>query len=146
MSRRVLIKKMSPERFEALTYSKHPIAEFVSREVEWFSDNKELVLGAVALDLTDKDWSWVVLGRDEAGLFRAIDLNTSILSRSRARTTLKERMRHHARTAASAAIWMILWRATIRRTGTAANRRGRNNHRKDGGGPTITMSFRSATR
>jgi len=41
-----------------------------------------------------------VLGRDEAGLFRAIDFNVSVPTRIRARKILKDRMRQHSGTGA----------------------------------------------
>jgi hypothetical protein len=36
------------------------------------------VLGAVCLDKTDQDFSWVILARDEVGRFRAADQDKSI--------------------------------------------------------------------
>jgi hypothetical protein len=101
MSKSVLIRKLSKQRFDALTYAKHPYAGMTGREVEWYSDTAENVLGAVVLDLVDKDWSWVVLGRDEVGLFRAIDFDVSTPSTAKARTILRERMRKHSKTGES---------------------------------------------
>jgi len=95
------IVPISQMRFEALAYAKHPYAELTGRETEWYSDSKENVLGAIVLDLIDHDWSWVVLGRDEIGLFRAIDFDVSNPSRSKARATLRERMRKHVATGES---------------------------------------------
>jgi hypothetical protein len=92
---------ISQTRFEALSYAKHPYAEMTGREIEWYSDSKENVLGAVVLDLVDHDWSWVVLGRDEIGLFRAIEFDVSSPSQSKARKTLRERMRKHLATGES---------------------------------------------
>jgi hypothetical protein len=96
MSKPRVIRKLSKQRFDALTYAKHPNAGMTGREVEWYSDAKENVLGAVVLDLIDNDWSWVVLGRDEAGLFRGIDLDVSTPSQAKARKALHERMRKHS--------------------------------------------------
>ena len=72
------LKKLSQERFNALCYSRQPVSQFMSREVEWWSDEEERVVGIVLLDLTDSDWAWIILGRDEKSLFRAIDLDVSI--------------------------------------------------------------------
>jgi hypothetical protein len=101
MNKRALIQKINKQRFDALTYAKHPHAEMIGREVEWYSDSAENVLGAVVLDLTDNDWSWVVLGRDEAALFRAIDFAVSIPSVAKARKILRERMLKHTKTGKS---------------------------------------------
>jgi len=70
-------------------------------EVEWFSDDDERVLGIVVIDNTDQDWSWMVLGRDEAGLFRAIDLGVSIPTREEARALLMTKLTEHSETGAS---------------------------------------------
>ncbi len=97
----IRILRISRARFDALTYAKHPYAELTGQEVEWYKDSRENVLGALVLDLVDHDWSWVVLGRDEAGLFRAIDFNVSVPRRNAAREILKARMREHSRGGAS---------------------------------------------
>jgi len=72
------IKKLSEARFAALTFSRDPLAPFISTEVEWYSDKDEIVLGTILFDEYDKDWAFVVLGRDEKALFRCIELNHSI--------------------------------------------------------------------
>jgi hypothetical protein len=66
----------------------------MSREVEWWSDLDEHVLGAVLLDTTDQDWAWVALGRDEKGLFRAIDLEVSIETQRKASPRLRVRLQN----------------------------------------------------
>lgn len=68
----------------------------MSREVEWYSDAQERVLGVVLFDLTDKDWAWIVLGRDERGLFRAIAVDASIASREDAHSALQVALAKHA--------------------------------------------------
>src|SRR5713101_7782465 len=99
--RKPSILPISRARFEALSYAKHPYAEITGQEVEWYRDKAENVLGAVVLDRTDQDWSWVVLGRDEGGLFRAVDFNVSVPTRAHARKILKDHMREHSQTGAS---------------------------------------------
>lgn len=94
------LKRISRERFLALTFSKLPAANFMSLEVEWYSDYEENVLGVVAIDTTDRDWLCVTLGRDECGLFRAIDLEASVASRDKARKRLKEMLRSYSSTGA----------------------------------------------
>jgi hypothetical protein len=92
---------ISKERFAALCRSKLPSAEDFVTELEWFSDHDERVLGIVVIDNTDKDWSWMVLGRDEAGLFRAIDLGVSISTREEARALLATKLTEHSETGES---------------------------------------------
>jgi hypothetical protein len=70
-------------------------------EVEWVSDLLKRVLGAVVLDRIDDDWSYVVFGRDEHGIFRAIDLKVSLPSQEIAAEQLREKMREHLSTGAT---------------------------------------------
>ncbi|PIP96612.1 MAG: hypothetical protein COW00_02900 [Bdellovibrio sp. CG12_big_fil_rev_8_21_14_0_65_39_13] len=71
------IKKISLERFKALTYCKKPLADHTGKELEWYSDENGRLIGTVILDTIDQDYSYVLLGRDETELFRAISLGTS---------------------------------------------------------------------
>src|SRR5260370_36481633 len=71
------LRQIRKARFNALCYSKNPIFDIAGKETEWWADDQERVLGIVILDLTDQDWSIVILGRDEAGMFRAIDVAIS---------------------------------------------------------------------
>jgi len=74
------------------------MADYVSREVEWFSDDDERVLGIVLLDTIDDDWAIIILGRDEAGVFRCIDVDSCIATQDEARQRLKERLEKHSLT------------------------------------------------
>jgi hypothetical protein len=68
------------------------------RELNWYADLHEQVLGVVALDLTDGDFSYVVLGRGEVGRFRAIDLKVSLSHEGTARSALKRKMAECSKT------------------------------------------------
>ena len=92
------VKSISRERFNALCRTKHIAADQISREMEWFADEDERVLGLVLMDLQDKDWAWMILGRDEAGLFRAIDLGCSITTQAEAGELLKTKLTEHVKT------------------------------------------------
>ena len=92
-----VLKNISEEEFHSL-YLGPRIPHL--REVEWFSDLLGRVLGAVVLDLVDNDWSYVVLGRDERGLFRCIDMRVSIEAREKAAEKLREKMETHLSTGA----------------------------------------------
>jgi hypothetical protein len=67
---------------------RHPFAFVVAEEVEWFSDADERVLGVLLRDRTDNDWNFILLGRDERGLFRHIGGKSSYVSRTVARGEL----------------------------------------------------------
>lgn len=90
------LKRLSQARFNALCYSRQPPAAFMSREVEWWADPDERILGLVPLDTTDKDWAWIVLGRDEKALFRAINIDASIKTQVEASERLREQLQKYA--------------------------------------------------
>jgi hypothetical protein len=72
------INSISREEFDAYQPARTPNIEALVEEVEWFADDRGVIIGALARDRTDNDWSFVVLGRDERGAFRAIEFDVSI--------------------------------------------------------------------
>ena len=84
------IKQITRVRFDALCYSRQPHTELITKETEWWEDSRGRVIGTVIFDLIDKDWSWIVLGRDERGLFRGIALDVSIETQEKARIALHQ--------------------------------------------------------
>jgi hypothetical protein len=88
------IKELSIRRFEALAgYIRRPEIVLCIEEIEWFATLDERLVGMLARDRIDSDFSWVILGRDERLRFRAIDLNSSLSSPDAARQQLFERMK-----------------------------------------------------
>ena len=88
------IKELSSRRFEALAgYIRRPEIVLCIEEIEWFATPDERLIGMLARDRIDSDFSWVLLGRDERLRFRAIDVNSSLPSPDAARQQLFERMK-----------------------------------------------------
>lgn len=85
-------RPMSPLRFEALLYRRAPWVEFVFEAQEWWSNDAETLLAVVGLDLIDHDFSWAILGRDETGVFRAVDVRTCLPTLEEARTNMQNRL------------------------------------------------------
>jgi len=76
--KKIVIKRLDQTRFEALAgHSRSPAAAYFSKELAWFSDNDETVLGVLLSDLVDRDFVAVILGRDEGTRFRTIDVGCS---------------------------------------------------------------------
>lgn len=74
----IIIKDLDEKRFNVLAgYSRSPAAAYVSRELSWYSNEDETVLGVLLLDTIDNDYVSVVLGKDEGGRFRAFDVECS---------------------------------------------------------------------
>jgi hypothetical protein len=60
--------------------------------VEWFADDAGAVVGAIGYDTRDLDWSFVILGRDIHGTFRALDRDVGLYALQDARRLLVEKM------------------------------------------------------
>lgn len=91
------MRKISKARFEALSYARVPYVKMISDEIEWYSNENNAVLGTILADNIDNDYVAMVMGRDEAGVFRFIDMCHSIESIEEARSTLIEKMELHSK-------------------------------------------------
>ncbi|WP_318421777.1 hypothetical protein [Photobacterium leiognathi] len=91
------MRQISKARFEALSYARIPFVKFISEDIEWYSNDNNAVLGAILLDKIDNDYVAIVLGRDEAGVFRFIDQEHSIPQIVDARAILLGKMEHHSK-------------------------------------------------
>ena len=60
----------------------------IVEETEWFADDDGIVIGVIALDKADQDWLIAVLGRDVHGDFRAIEVESCIMTIDEARSQL----------------------------------------------------------
>jgi hypothetical protein len=87
------IRRLSKARFDALSFSKQPSASLFSEAYEWYSDKDEVLIGVVLRDTIDDDWAFVVLGRDEAGMFRGISQGINLRSQKDARDALRSNIR-----------------------------------------------------
>lgn len=92
------LRSLTRDEFESFNPVRGPMAPLVGSEQEWYADARKNVLGILVLDRIDSDWSWVVLGRDQRGKFRAIDADVSVEDRDAARDALLERLLKRSRT------------------------------------------------
>jgi hypothetical protein len=83
--------------FDSLVPPRPEVAGMFGREVEWFADEGRVLVGIVIRDKPDRDWSWVLLGRDEKGVFRAIENEVSLDGRQKARQRLVARLKANLR-------------------------------------------------
>ena len=90
------MKPMDVKRFSALVGpSRTPGAAYISKELAWFSNSDESILGSILLDIEDSEFVSILLGRDEGRKFRLFDLETGIKSARKAQDWLSKRMEHH---------------------------------------------------
>lgn len=89
------LKALTPERYNAfVSWMKSPIADDIGEELEFFSSTDESLIGVLIKDLTDRDFGYVLLGRDEKQRFRCIDAKMS-LKRTEARHALFASAKRH---------------------------------------------------
>lgn len=75
-----MLKEISKRRFDAYCYVRSPMTMLMSREVAGFEAFDRKLLALIIFDLTDKDFGFIVLGRDVRKLFRAIEVSDQFYS------------------------------------------------------------------
>jgi len=90
-------RSVTKEEFDTFNPSRGQLTALIADEQEWYADERGNVIGVLILDKIDKDWAYVILGRDRRRAFRAIDTGVSIASRDDAREQLRARLREFAR-------------------------------------------------
>ena len=89
------VVEMTPERYNAfVAWTRSPVANDIGEELEFFSSTDESLIGVLIKDLTDRDFGYVLLGRDRKGRFRCIDVQMS-LKKTEARHVLFASVKRH---------------------------------------------------
>ena len=86
------IQSILKAEYIALNPTKNPAVDQFASEVAWFADSEKIVIGVILLDHHDKDWNYVVLGRDKEGEFRWIEGDTSLSTQEKAEDELRAAM------------------------------------------------------
>jgi hypothetical protein len=87
------IRTLSLQEFDRFRSARTLLARrLTDTAVEWFVDDAGAVLGAIAYDEHDLDWSFVILGRDIEGKFCAFDRDIGMDGLEKARRVLVEKM------------------------------------------------------
>jgi hypothetical protein len=86
------IRKVDPAQFH-IPMMGHPL---MHRTLEWYGTDDSKLLGAVILDLVDKDYSWVILGDDgEQVGYTCLLADASISSQEEATKLLHSEMQNY---------------------------------------------------
>jgi hypothetical protein len=87
------VQKIAQKRFDELAApTRLPIAHLLWCELEWWAAGNESVIGAVVLDLADRDYSWIMLGKSRDSGYRPLDLGHSKRDQASAQRELHEAM------------------------------------------------------
>jgi hypothetical protein len=82
------VKPLTSAQFARIIGSENGPNPALHWEIAWFASADEKRVGAVILDLVDKDFSWVLLAVDGYGRFVCVDLAVSLLSAEAAEAAL----------------------------------------------------------
>jgi len=92
---------ISQEYFNALCYVRDPLVRgikpetepfTINKEVEWYTDERRVLIANIFIDKFDKDWNFVILGRDARKIYRCIYTAVSFNSIEDAREELKKKL------------------------------------------------------
>lgn len=85
------IKYITEQQFQRYNFNSNPT--FVAKEKSWYADDEVNIIATIVQDNFDKDWGYVILGKEEDGEYRAIDLEVSIESSVAAGSMLFAKMK-----------------------------------------------------
>lgn len=92
----VKIKAIDEKRFNVYAaYSRSSIAAYFTKEVAWYANGDDSILGVVLFDLTDEDFASIMLVRDKSRKFRAFDFEANFPTAEEATTWLHNTMKWH---------------------------------------------------
>lgn len=74
---KVHMKQITARRFDALCYVRAPYMHLMAAEVRHYETTDLSNLGMVIFDRTDKDFGYIILGRDRRKIFRALEVGSS---------------------------------------------------------------------
>ena len=86
------IKPISKEQFDALQPGNKPLERLLVDEHEWFADETGQMAGVVVFEQAEKDWGWVILGREAQQEFRVMQMVTRLPNKNEARLHLRDEM------------------------------------------------------
>lgn len=69
------MKEITLEEFQNYNFQSFPT--FVAKEKYWYADDNSNIIATILQDNFDKDWSYVILGKDEDNEYRAIYVEVS---------------------------------------------------------------------
>ena len=76
------MREITQRQFDAYCYVRQPLVRVMTREVAWYEAANRKILAVLIFDITDSDFGFVILGRDERKLFRCIEVSSDFYSTS----------------------------------------------------------------
>ncbi|UUW08296.1 restriction endonuclease [Flavobacterium plurextorum] len=88
------LKSISREKFDNYDFMR--FSTFSAKEYYWFADDDANIIGSVLLDNYDKDWSYIILAKEEDGTYALADIAVSIEMEENAVEKLTQKMIEYA--------------------------------------------------
>lgn len=85
------LRQITLEEFEKYNTKREQIFPF-AEEKKWYSEDDVNIIGTLLFDKIDLDWSYVIIAKEEDGVYRASDVEVSIESQDLADRKLVEKM------------------------------------------------------
>jgi hypothetical protein len=92
MNGRTFWSEIDATEFAVRTAHAYPPVTTLTIAVEHWLERTGVLLGVVTIDRADYDFGFVILGRDELGRYRAIDVECSYATKDRARDAMLDAM------------------------------------------------------
>ena len=92
---------ISQEYFNSLCYVRNPLVRgikpetqpfAINNEVEWYTDERRILIANIFIDKCDNDWNFVIFGRDTRKIYRCIYTEVSFNSIEDARKKLERKL------------------------------------------------------
>ncbi|WP_217525177.1 hypothetical protein [Vibrio metschnikovii] len=71
------VRCITRRQFNAFCFSRHPMARVTADERQWFIAYDKKILATIIRDNIDGDFGFVIMGRDERKMFRALEVSNS---------------------------------------------------------------------
>lgn len=85
------------DQLKPIAEAEAALMENFAEEREWLADRERTYIASILHDFTDDDWNYVVLTRDANGVFRPIEVVTSVAERDEARSSAARAIASHNR-------------------------------------------------
>lgn len=69
------VLSINKRQFDAFCFCRHPMARTTANEKQWFIAYNRKILATVFEDTIDKDYGFIIMGRDSRKMFRALEVS-----------------------------------------------------------------------
>jgi hypothetical protein len=90
-----MVREITLRQFNAYCYVRSPFLNVILEEICWFEAFRKKIVATIVLDKIDKDFGFVILGRDNRKIFRAIHVEANYETFGDAKLALFEKLKEY---------------------------------------------------